>query len=835
VLSIGKMAPGQGQYYIEQVARGAEDYYVHAGEAPGRWGGAGSSSLTLQGVVEDSDFTRVLAGCDPRSGEYLGRQWAASKVPGFDLTFSAPKSVSLLGVLGGPEVQGRVRVAHDRAVDAALAHLERVASQGRRGKGGTVRIETSGFVAAMFRHRSSRAGDPQMHTHCVVANKVRGLDGRWSSLDGAELYRHARSTGTLYQAHLRHELRDLGLRWELAENGTAELSGVPRSLLRTFSQRRIEVEQRMADLGLTSARGAQIATLDTRHAKDYAVSAETLLEQWHGIAERARFGPAVVEQLVESGRSTARCSQDEDMKSAVTGLAAPSGLTARTSTFDEREVLRLLAATLPSGAAVEEIEHAARDFVDRSPDVVAVGSAGAEVVGGVGVSLQRYTTTELLTTEQALVESAQQRQRSIYGLAPSVVVEQALADPALPELAGEQEAMVRRLCTGGDGVAVVNALAGSGKTTSLAVATKAWEQNGAPVVGVCLSAKAAGVLGEATGMRTSTVARLLHELDAHGGVGLRDRTVLVVDEAGQVGTRALARLEREVAAVDGKLVLVGDVQQLPEIDAGGAYRSLARRLPTIELTTNRRQLDSDDRTRLAELRSGDVAAAVRAYDAAGFLQRSPGEDKVREQLVSAWLVARHADPAKSYVMLGMTNAEVDDLNRRARVQLEQSGTLSGPALVAGDRAFQRGDMVVTRRNDYPLGLRNGDAWAVTAASEKSVTLLRQDERGVTSQVVEVPRWYVEAGHLQHGYAITVAVAQGSTYDRSFILGSEAVYREAGYVAASRARESSAFYVSEEVADRDADCVREPPMREGEQRWVEQLSRTRGESLALDLD
>lgn len=834
MLSIGKMAPGQGQYYIEQVADGAEDYYVHAGEAPGRWGGAGSSSLALHGVVESTDFRRILAGCDPRSGEYLGRQWAANKVPGFDLTFSAPKSVSLLGVLGGPKMQERVRVAHERAVDAALAHLERVASHGRRGKGGAVRIETSGFIAAMFRHRSSRAGDPQLHTHCVVANKVRGVDDRWSSLDGAELYRHARSTGTLYQAHLRHELRDLGLRWELAENGTAELSGVPRSLLRTFSQRRIEVEQRMADLGLTSARGAQIAALDTRHVKDYGVSAETLLEQWQATAERAGFDTQAVERLLGSAHSTSRSPEDA-MARAADALTAPTGLTARTSTFDEREVLRLLAATLPDGAAVEEVEHAVRDFVERSPDVVAVGTtADLSAVGGVGASQQRYTTIELLTIEQALVQSAEERRRGIYGLVPPAVVEQALADPTLPELADEQRVMVRRLCGDGDGVAVVNALAGSGKTTSLAVAARAWEQTGVPVVGVCLSAKAAGVLGDATGMRTATVARLLHELDGDRGAGLRDRAVLVVDEAGQVGTRALARLEREVAAVEGKLVLVGDVHQLPEIDAGGAYRSLARRLPAIELTINRRQTDPEDRARLAEFRTGDVATAVQAYDAAGFLQRSPDQDRVREQLVSDWLVARQVSPARTHVMLGMTNAEVDDLNRRARVQLEQSGALAGPALAVGDRTFQRGDLVVTRRNDYPLGLHNGDAWEVAAIAESSVSLVRRHAGDPASAAVEVPRWYVEAGHLQHAYAITVALAQGSTYDRSFILGSEAAYREAGYVAASRARESSTFYVAAEVSERDVDCLREPLVRDGEERWVERMSRSRGESLALDL-
>lgn len=831
MLSIGKMAPGQGQYYLEQVAHGAEDYYVHAGEAPGRWGGAGASSLNLSGEVDGRDFTTLLAGCDPRSGEYLGRQWAASKVPGFDLTFSAPKSVSLLGVLGGPEMQHRVRDAHDRAVEAAMAHLEQVASHGRRGKGGAVRIETSGFVAAMFRHRSSRAGDPQLHTHCVVVNKVRGVDGRWSSLDGAELYRHARSTGTLYQAHLRHELRDLGLQWDLADNGTAELTGVPRSVLRTFSQRRIEIEQRMADLGLASARGAQIATLDTRQAKDYSVDPWTLLEQWHAAADRAGFGRAAVDRLLEAGRATDR-SPETDVDRAVGALTAPVGLTARSSTFDEREVLRLLAASLPDGAPVTEVEQAAREFVDRSPDVVAVGGSVATAVGGVGASPQRYTTTELLLTEQALIESAEQRRRGIYGLATTAAVEQSLADPALPSLADEQKAMVRRLCGAGDGVAVVNALAGSGKTTALAVATRAWEQARLPVVGVCLSAKAAGVLGEATGMHTSTVARLLHELDHAPDAGLREHTVLVVDEAGQVGTRALARLEREVAAVDGKLVLVGDVHQLPEIDAGGAYRGLVGRLPAIELTSNRRQVHPEDRARLAELRSGDVGVAVKAYDEAGLLQRSADQELVRAQLVADWSAARRAEPAKNHIMLGMTNAEVDDLNKRARTALEESGVLAGPALVVGDRTFQAGDLVVSRRNDYPRGLHNGDVWRIVDVGQGSLNVVRPEDK--SAPPVEVPRWYLDAGHLQHAYAITVAVAQGSTHDLSFILGSEAVYREAGYVAASRARESSTFYVAEHSTDRDADCLREPVTLDGEERWTERLSRSRAESLALDL-
>ena len=207
MLSIGKLAGGAEGYYLRAVASGVEDYYLGSGEAPGRWVGAGSVRLGLAGVVSPEQLRAVLDGRDPATGKSLLWVRRPDRLPGLDLTFSAPKSVSLLFALGDEQLSALVRRAHDAAVAQALGYLEREAGEVRRGKDGRDRLPGGGFVAAAFRHRTSRAGDPQLHTHVLVANMTRGSDGRWSALDGRQLYLQAKTAGTLYQAALRDQLR----------------------------------------------------------------------------------------------------------------------------------------------------------------------------------------------------------------------------------------------------------------------------------------------------------------------------------------------------------------------------------------------------------------------------------------------------------------------------------------------------------------------------------------------------------------------------------------------------------------------------------------------------
>ena len=218
--------------------------------------------------MREEGLARLLDGRDPASGLLLRPARSSGAVAGFDVTFRAPKSVSILFGVAEPDVVRRITRAHEVAVAQAMGYLEREACWTRRGRAGAIRLPGRGFVAAAFRHRSSRAGDPLLHTHVVVANATQAADGRWTALDGRELYRHAKTAGYLYQATLRAELsRDLGLRWQAVERGTADVEGVPRRVIEHFSQRRAEILELMAARGETSARAAQVATLETQAAK----------------------------------------------------------------------------------------------------------------------------------------------------------------------------------------------------------------------------------------------------------------------------------------------------------------------------------------------------------------------------------------------------------------------------------------------------------------------------------------------------------------------------------------------------------------------------------------
>jgi len=241
MLSIGKIAatPTAGQYYVEQVSRGVEDYYAGDGEMPGVWTGAGAAALGLGGDVGEEGIRRLLNCQNPASGDVLRQPLGPRAVAGFDLTFRAPKSVSVLFAIADETVVDKVRAAHQTAVREALGYLEREACRARRGQGGATVVEGRSFAMAAFEHRASRAGDPLLHTHVVVANVTQGPDGRWTALDARPLYRHSKTAGYLYQATLRAELTErLRVRWHPVERGTADLAGVPRRVIDHFSRRR---------------------------------------------------------------------------------------------------------------------------------------------------------------------------------------------------------------------------------------------------------------------------------------------------------------------------------------------------------------------------------------------------------------------------------------------------------------------------------------------------------------------------------------------------------------------------------------------------------------------
>ena len=264
VLTIGKLGANRGQvvYYELRVAAGIEDYYAGRGEVRGVWRGAGVEALGLEAgqPVERAGFLALMRGRGPVDRSVLRRMGGSSTVAALDLTFSAPKSVSVLFAVGDDDVCSPLRDVHERAVDQALGYLEREACFTRRGHGGIEQIRGDGFVAAAYRHRMSRAGDPQLHTHVVVANLTRA-EGRYTALDAHAFYEHKSAAGAVYRAVLRAEVRDRlpWVSWRPAGRGLFEIDGVPDPVLRHFSQRRAEIEERAAELAGVPAATSRVS------------------------------------------------------------------------------------------------------------------------------------------------------------------------------------------------------------------------------------------------------------------------------------------------------------------------------------------------------------------------------------------------------------------------------------------------------------------------------------------------------------------------------------------------------------------------------------------------
>jgi conjugative relaxase-like TrwC/TraI family protein len=828
VLSLAKLGPGVVDYLEEMVARGVEEYYLNAKEAPGQWLGDSAAHLDLDGVVDGDEFRRVLSHSHPQTGALLTDEKSSPKVVGFDATFCAPKSVSLLFALGVPEASNEVRNAHDVAVREAFDVLQSVA-RGRRGHDGVRLVAGDGLLGAAYRHRTSRAAEPHLHTHVVIPNLVYAPDDqRWSALDARPLYSWCKPAGCLYNAQLRYELTTrLGVQWSPVSRGMAEIDGFSTKVLRAFSTRRRDIEADLAATGRSGPKAAQKAAYRTRQPKDLSLDGEGLLASWQQRAAEHGLTRSVIARLV--GRRHAVLvpgvgSAEADALYA--RLARPDGLTAKRSTFDVRQVIEAICEALPNGGQVQDVLALADGFLssdhvlalDVEPGPSLRRADGRPVPSGDASS--RFTTPEMVATEQQLMGRAAQRARERTGIARHEIVEAAIT--AAGSLAGEQTTMIRTLCRSGSGVNVVEGVAGSGKTTALTAAHDAWTRSGYRVIGCSLAARAAVRLEDSTGIASCTLDRLLGQLQRSELV-LGDRDVVIVDEAAMVGTRKLHELFNHAERASAKVVLVGDPRQLPEIEAGGAFRALERTLGGPVLATNRRQDQPWERAALVWLRAGDTDSALDLYRAHGRIHE---HDNARTVMVDDWLHARAV--GDNIVMLAPTVAAVEDLNRRARTELQAVGALGPDQVELGSRRFSAGDEVLALRNAYDLGVLNGSRYTIEHIDRRQHELRCVDSIHRTARI---PFAYAEAGHLSHAYATTIHKAQGATVDRALVLADGTMAAEHAYTALSRATGPTDLYVDTTDFEVEAHApVLSTPARE---RLLAAMSRSVAQHLAID--
>ncbi len=735
MLSIGRLGTtGGAEYYLDKVANSVDDYYLGRGEAPGQWIGSTAQSLGLIGRVDAEGLRNLLVG-KSALGDDLGARVTQGRRPGYDLTFSAPKSISLLWAFGTDQVRDSISIAHDRAVSAVLDHLSTEACYARRGAGGRQLIEAEGFIGAAFRHRTSRAGDPQLHTHVVVPNLVHA-DGQWSAPDGRHLFTWKMAGGALYRSALRAELAPLGLVWQVQHNGLSEVRDVPKPILRAFSKRRADIEQAMEQRGTSSAAAAVKAALATRERKPAGSIAEDVLrtawtEQLSMIEISDGGGgtrPATVDDLTAVlGQEAAVPPGPDEAKSILQVLAgehrvsmddwdladydrsspgAPESralpLTLLNSTFTRREAICGVARAFdvtPDQAVALTAELLERESVLRvlgGTDVESdqIRTRTGQIVPATSGD-RRYTTTELLAAEERIVSSAVERVADRTAQVAPALVDKVMG--CHPQLDGEQAIGVRTLLTSGNGYDLVVGQAGTGKSTMLAAARIGWEQAGFRVIGTAVAARTAADLETGTGIPSSSLTHLLADLKEAGG--LTSRHVIVVDEASMVGSRGLDQLCRHADASGAKVVLVGDNRQLSSIDAGGALRTLSQELAAdvITLTANRRQVGVDqawEREALASLRSGDVVPAVDAYVDHGRVTITGSIDEARKRLVEDWwAVHNHHTTA----ILAVRRVDVRALNKMVREHRKANGEL-GEDIRIGEKDFSVGDRVIFEQN-----------------------------------------------------------------------------------------------------------------------------------------
>ena len=886
-MSMHKLTAGDGYAYLTRhVAAGDAGldagasltaYYEQTGNPVGRWSGEGLAGLgdgarrlKSGDVVTEQAMTAVFRdGVDPLTDDALGRSYRSFNdgkrhaVVGYGLTFTAPKSVSVLWALADDATRVIVYDAHRAALASSLEFVEQRVIRTRIGDGGRQQVRTRGMVAAAFDHWDTRAGDPNLHTHVVIANKVQGPDGAWRSVDGRTVHAAVVTVSELYDALLADELaRRLPVEWSMRDRGPRrnpafEVDGVGEDLLAHFSSRAEAIH---------CAEQEWLAQFKTAHGRAPS-RVETTRARQH--LTRATRPPKKVRQLADLLADWANRAR------ALTGLE-PRDLAARALTgaygwalhahdvgpevraamvaqvLDDVSTRRSVWTTWNLGAAAVRASKLLR-MASPAERRALLNEITAEAAGAcvrlddnrdpmtrrVGESL--FTSTELLGAEKALLDAAEAT-GAPFRPAEMLGVIQLRTEHHLGALAADQRAAAEAVITSGRLLDVLVGPAGSGKASTLAALSSFWAHGIGSVVGLAPSATAARALAESLGVPCETTAKWLHEssgdgatsralryADAVARMASRDYReqraaneehwrlraeqdqwrfspgqLVIVDEASLADTRTLAAIIEQARAATAKVLLVGDHLQRGSVDAGGAFGMLARRGPTAELTSLWRFSNPWEARASLELRRAH-ASALDAYDAHGAIT-SGGHDAMLNTAIEA--VSTAAGRGKVAVLQAVDNRTVRELNARVRADRMTTGDVATTGVSLHDGLVAGvGDRIVTRRNHRRLTtadgfVRNGALWDVAAALPDGSLRVRPANHA-DAATVRLPADYV-AEDVELGYATTIARTQGMTVDETHTIATAGMGREDLYVAMSRGRHTNRAYV---VVDQpDPDCL-----------------------------
>lgn len=769
-------------------------YALAQGEAQGKWEGKGAKRLQLDGKkVSEADLRAILSGNDIEGKPLVKKGWDKEKkeyrhTPGWDLTFSAPKDVSIVWSSADEALRAKIERVQEQAVQNALDQLQNHSARSRTGTGGKESIEAE-IVAGLFQHSSNREKEPQLHTHAIVMNVAHGQDGIWRTLDSRHVYKDQRSISAVYKASLAYGMRQLGFKVERTTDSFA-IVGVPKKVKALQSSRSRAVEDELSSQGLSRQSASrelkENIVLKTRKSKSTHHHAEAArdFERW----ERENADAGFSRQSMVDIRSTENIPQKEATPARELLKISHDGMqkvTESRSVFEKVHFHSEIAEALIGRGSYEHIKTSIA-MAHSSPELQTLlkDSSGRD----------KFSTKAMMAIEKRVHDIIRSRADEGRHIIPAEKVEKTITKH-FPTMEPEQRAAVNEATQSRAGVTIIQGVAGAGKSYAMKAVRQVFEDSFYRVQGLSPTNKAARELSRSTdGMPSNSIESFLFQLK-EGMTTLTARDVLIIDEAGMAGSRRFDRLMQKASAAGARVILLGDSKQIQPIEAGGMFGEMQRRMGRSELRTVIRQRDKDEAAAFLRIRDGkkreDFEQSLAWLSTKGRTYMGTDSETTMRKMIADALVYQKENPGKEFLIIASRNESVDRINRMVRDEYKASGRLKNPQefqLKDGKTLeLAPGDQIVFTGNLKRSGIYNSDIATVASIDGPKITALRADQKKVIFDL----KYFQE---VSHGYAITSHKSQASTVDRAFVYADGPFMdKEKVYVALTRGREGNMLY------------------------------------------